>query len=101
MCYAIALYDVAHVTLLIPCVPSHGSAGSACEVFHVRRSPVLAAMRGVLRLHRTTLPPPLRVLGDDFLREEFRRHVAANATREQWREFVTEWERYTKQAWPF
>ena len=89
-----------HFTSLVTCVPGYGFAGIACITFHVWRSPVLAAMRGVLRLHRTTLPPPLRVLGDDFLREEFRRHAAANATREQWREFVAEWERYTKQARP-
>ena len=61
------------------------------------RSAVLAVLRDVLRLHRSKLPPPMRQLGDDFLREEFRRHRAASTTREQWAVFVREWRRYVQQ----
>jgi hypothetical protein len=77
--------------------PAHRSTSLHVTSSNAPRSPVLAALRSVLRLHRTTLPPPLRSLGDEFLREEFRRHHAANASSAQWGAFVTEWQRYASQ----
>jgi hypothetical protein len=85
----------------LPCVclqrPAHRSTGFQVTSRNAPRSPVLAVLRSVLRLHRTTLPPPLRTLGDEFLREEFRRHHAANASTAQWGAFVREWQRYASQ----
>ena len=66
-------------------------------VFCLCGSVVLAVLRDVLRVHRLKLPPPMRQLGDDFLREEFRRHRAAGTTRAQWVAFVREWQRYVQQ----
>ena len=55
---------------------------------------VLTLYRQILRAHRVRLPPPMRVLGDGYAREEFRRHLEAKTTREQWLEFGSEWSKY-------
>jgi hypothetical protein len=34
------------------------------------------------------------VLGDGYAREEFRRHLEAKTTQEQWLEFGSEWSKY-------
>ena len=36
---------------------------------------VLTLYRQILRAHRVRLPTPMRVLGDGYAREEFRRHL--------------------------
>lgn len=55
----------------------------------------LAALyRQVLRVHRDKLPGPLRMLGDGYAAEEFRRHLKAKTTAAQWEEFGTQWQAY-------
>eukprot|EP00878_Enallax_costatus_P001487 GHUV01001638.1.p1 GENE.GHUV01001638.1~~GHUV01001638.1.p1 ORF type:complete len:126 (+),score=26.27 GHUV01001638.1:271-648(+) len=50
--------------------------------------------RSILRAHRDKLPGPLRMLGDSYASEEFRRHVKAKTTPAQWREFGKQWSAY-------
>lgn len=57
-------------------------------------APVLGLFRRLLRLHARVLPPPMRELGNTYVRDEFRRHLRGKTTPEQWREFMAEWERY-------
>ncbi|KAI8045033.1 succinate dehydrogenase assembly factor 3, mitochondrial [Drosophila gunungcola] len=45
----------------------------------------------ILRLHRG-LPAELRALGDNYVRDEFRRHLTCNPMEAQL--FMTEWARY-------
>lgn len=47
-----------------------------------------------MRVHRQNLPPPMRALGDNYLRDEMRRHKDAQTTKKQWETFVTEWQLY-------
>ena len=42
------------------------------------------------RVHRG-LPPPMRALGDRYVRDEFDRHRAGQTTAAQWHAFHTEW----------
>lgn len=55
---------------------------------------VLTLYRQVLRVHRERLPPPLRSLGDAYVKEEVRRHLKAKTTPPQWAEFGAQWKRY-------
>mmetsp|Transcript_68077 Transcript_68077/g.215380 ORF Transcript_68077/g.215380 Transcript_68077/m.215380 type:complete len:111 (+) Transcript_68077:291-623(+) len=55
---------------------------------------VLHLYREVLRTHRTKLPTPMRVLGDSYARDEFRRHKDFETTDKQWSEFIGEWRKY-------
>lgn len=55
---------------------------------------VLSLYRQILRAHVKQLPPPMRVLGDGYAREEFRRHLEAKTTQEQWLEFGSAWSKY-------
>ncbi|EFN51875.1 hypothetical protein CHLNCDRAFT_139794 [Chlorella variabilis] len=55
---------------------------------------LLSLLRSILRLHRGRLPPPMRGMGDAYVLSEFRRHLKAQTTEEQWRVFATEWQRY-------
>lgn len=55
--------------------------------FHAMNSTV-RLYRRILKLHRK-LPLASRALGDQYLKDEFRRHK--NATREQLAEFIQEW----------
>lgn len=48
----------------------------------------LRLYRRILKLHRT-LPLTAKALGDQYLKDEFRRHK--NATQEQLTEFIQEW----------
>lgn len=48
----------------------------------------LRLYRRILKLHRN-LPLTAKALGDQYLKDEFRRHK--NATREQLTEFIQEW----------
>jgi len=58
------------------------------------RGALLALYRDVLRAHRKVLPPPMRALGDRYLRDEFRRHKEGNTSDNQWRAFAAEWQSY-------
>lgn len=52
--------------------------------------------RRVLKAHLKYLDEPMRSLGDGMFKSEFRQHVAkeGGATKDQWREFVNQWEAY-------
>ena len=67
------------------------SAGAASAA-----APVFALFRAILRVHRAKLPPPMRAMGDAYLKEEFRAHLrpAAATTDAQWKTFFQEWTRY-------
>ena len=36
----------------------------------------------------------MRLLGDNYLRDEMKRHKDANTTKKQWATFITEWQQY-------
>ena len=57
---------------------------------------IRALYRAVLRCHAQRLPGPLRSLGDDYARDEFRRHRDAKppTTEAQWNSFGLEWAKY-------
>jgi hypothetical protein len=57
-------------------------------------APVLALYRAILRVHRASLPPPIRALADAYTRDEFQRHLRGATTPAQWESFVGEWRRY-------
>lgn len=59
-----------------------------------KAAPVFSLFRQILRLHRTKLPPPMRAMGDTYVRDEFSRHLRGNTSQEQWRVFMQEWQRY-------
>ncbi|XP_008063532.1 succinate dehydrogenase assembly factor 3, mitochondrial [Carlito syrichta] len=61
---------------------------------HVSR--VRALYRRLLQLHRV-LPPDLKALGDQYVRDEFRRHKAAGPA--EARRFLQEWEVYATVLW--
>lgn len=54
--------------------------------------------RSLMRLHRAKLPPPMRAVGDRYVRDEFRRHRDAtpSMTPEQWTEFTKQWQAYAR-----
>jgi hypothetical protein len=56
----------------------------------------LRLYRQVLRIHRERLPPPMRALGDQYARDEWRRHRSANTTKQQWQTFMQEWQKYNR-----
>lgn len=58
------------------------------------REELLYLYRHILRTHRKVLPRPMRLLGDGYAREEWRRHKRGNANREQWTEFAKTWTSY-------
>lgn len=55
---------------------------------------LFSLLRAILRLHRERLPPPMRSMGDVYVLSEFRRHLKAKTTAEQWKVFGLEWQRY-------
>lgn len=55
---------------------------------------ILSLYREILRVHKTQLPPPMRVLGNTYVTDEFRAHLKGKTTQEQWREFAVEWKNY-------
>ena len=57
---------------------------------------ILHLFRAVLRCHRRVLPPPMRVLGDAYVRDEFDAHKKAKASPEQWAEFGRQWISYVE-----
>lgn len=58
------------------------------------RAQILALFRAVLRVHRRTLPEPMRGIGDEYVKNEFQSLRKANATAEQWRQFGEQWRKY-------
>ncbi|KAG7382628.1 acetate non-utilizing protein 9 [Phytophthora pseudosyringae] len=56
------------------------------------RAKVLALYRRILTLHRQKLEPHMRVLGDQYVRDEFKRHKSAAPKFVPL--FVREWEQY-------
>lgn len=66
---------------------------SAAQVEGAAR--VLALYRRLLRLHRARLAPPLRSLGDAYMKAEFSRHLKGRSvTSAQWAEFAGQWQAY-------
>ncbi|XP_077346868.1 succinate dehydrogenase assembly factor 3, mitochondrial isoform X2 [Lithobates pipiens] len=61
---------------------------------HVSR--VRSLYRKILLLHRT-LPLHLKALGDQYVKEEFRRHKAVSPAEAKL--FMTEWENYAAMMW--
>lgn len=59
-----------------------------------KAAPVLALFRQILRLHRDKLPPPMRAMGDTYVKDEFSRHLRGNTSEAQWQVFMQEWQRY-------
>ncbi|CAH0475476.1 unnamed protein product [Peronospora belbahrii] len=56
------------------------------------RSKVLTLYKHILTLHRYKLEPHMRVLGDQYVRDEFKRHK--NAASKFVPLFLREWEQY-------
>lgn len=50
--------------------------------------------RSIIRAHREKLPGPLRMLGDSYASEEFRRHLKGKTSPAQWHEFGKQWSAY-------
>ncbi|XP_007532616.1 succinate dehydrogenase assembly factor 3, mitochondrial isoform X2 [Erinaceus europaeus] len=61
---------------------------------HVSR--VWALYRRILLLHRV-LPPDLKALGDQYVKDEFRRHKTVGSDEAQ--RFLQEWEMYAAVLW--
>ncbi|XP_002713734.1 succinate dehydrogenase assembly factor 3, mitochondrial [Oryctolagus cuniculus] len=59
-------------------------------------SKVRALYRRILQLHRV-LPPDLKALGDQYVKDEFRRHKAVGS--DEARRFLQEWEVYATVLW--
>lgn len=58
-------------------------------------APILSLFRDILRLHRDKLAGPLKTLGNDYVRSEFRSHLRnAKTTRPQWEQFMASWKDY-------
>ena len=56
---------------------------------------ILGLYRQILRAHYKQLPAPMRILGDGYARDEFRRHLEpGKTTNEQWIEFGSQWSKY-------
>lgn len=64
---------------------SHGRAAAAS---------ILDLYRKILRIHQAKLAGPLKDLGHDYVRSEFRSHLRGKTSREQWTQFVAQWEDY-------
>ena len=56
--------------------------------------PIVSLYRQILRAHYKCLPPPMRVLGDGYAREEFRRHLDSKSDERSMDRFASEWSRY-------
>ncbi|XP_021047313.1 succinate dehydrogenase assembly factor 3, mitochondrial [Mus pahari] len=59
-------------------------------------SRVRALYRRILQLHRA-LPPDLKALGDQYVKDEFRRHKSVGPGEAQ--RFLKEWETYAAVLW--
>ncbi|XP_062956214.1 succinate dehydrogenase assembly factor 3, mitochondrial [Cynocephalus volans] len=66
----------------------------AMRALHVSR--VRTLYRRLLQLHRA-LPPDLKALGDQYVKDEFRRHKTVGSDEAQ--RFLQEWEMYAAVLW--
>ena len=57
-------------------------------------APILNLFRDIMRIHRIKLAGPLRDIGDDYVRHEFRNHLRGKTTQDQWHLFVEQWRGY-------
>ena len=57
-------------------------------------APILHLFREIIRCHHIKLAGPLREIGDDYVKAEFRSHLKAKTTQAQWQQFVTQWRTY-------
>lgn len=63
------------------------------------RSKFLTLYRNILQLHRSKLPREMRMLGDMYVRDEFRRFQETELSKEKhWPEFETQWTQYLDQV---
>lgn len=58
------------------------------------RNQALSLYRDILRLHRSKLPSNLRILGDDYIKKEFRLHKTIKD--EQVFVFLNSWKSYAE-----
>jgi hypothetical protein len=56
--------------------------------------PILQLFREILKVHRVKLAGPLRDIGDDYVKAEFRNHLRGKTTSDQWSQFVKQWKQY-------
>lgn len=54
----------------------------------------LGLYRAILKVHRSKLPPPIREMGNKYVKEEFKAHFQADTTEQQWKVFLREWTKY-------
>ena len=55
---------------------------------------VTSLYRSILKLHQAKLPPPMREMGDKYVKAEFTSHIKGKTTEEQWHQFMQEWRKY-------
>ena len=56
--------------------------------------PILKLFKEIMKVHRTKLAGPLKDIGDDYVRHEFRNHRRGKTTQSQWQVFVEQWRGY-------
>mmetsp|Transcript_659 Transcript_659/g.1420 ORF Transcript_659/g.1420 Transcript_659/m.1420 type:complete len:105 (-) Transcript_659:85-399(-) len=52
--------------------------------------------RSIMRLHRSKLPPPMRSLGDAYVRKEFKLHYKPDVKENHRKMFLSEWGNYVQ-----
>jgi Complex1_LYR-like len=57
---------------------------------------ILQLYRQLRCLHRAKLPPPMREVGDRYLKAEFEAHLKGKTTADQWAVFGQEWSKYAE-----
>ncbi len=57
--------------------------------------PILQLYRQILQVHKVKLAGPLREIGDDYVKSEFKQHLrSSKTTQAQWGQFVAQWKQY-------
>ncbi|KAF8068185.1 TOM9-2 [Scenedesmus sp. PABB004] len=82
---------LASTTLLVLLVPLVIEMDREAQLLDMEKEQM-----SVRRAHRARLPGPLRLMADDFLSHEARRHLEAKPTPAQWEEFGRQWSRYVE-----
>ncbi len=57
-------------------------------------APILHLFRDILKVHRLKMAGPLRDIGDDYVKSEFKSHLRGKTTQAQWQQFVEQWRTY-------
>eukprot|EP01135_Chromosphaera_perkinsii_P000584 Nk52_evm5s128 gene=Nk52_evmTU5s128 len=57
-----------------------------------RKTTILQLYRSILKEHKAVLPPALRMMGDEYVKKEFRHHK--NVSPEVATEFLMQWKSY-------